>query len=371
MLLCAIILAATSTFANADSTGLFHVAVDEYLFDIRSVRPAVVGDPPVIYVPYNIFETTGIDTVYDYRTGIAAVSGNLISIDFDLANGITYDALGTEIPEVRAVLWSGQVYLPLEFICELFDMDYSYISGVGYGDVIRIKTSSALTEDRSFLLAYGYAMRERYLQFTGQTSTPPPPPATAEPSPSFELPTPPSPPPPGVERSDITAQLGFIGLPDSALLKTLGREPACFFLTAEEVRRDPGTVRAIATAGHELGVFVSSDSADEYRETAGLIFEVALRYPLLICSDAADEAEAREIARRDSLVYCAADYIAHDAARYEKDIYTLLEELRSGDQILILFDAENTGNGSLFPGVIFFLQTRKYNISALSELHAL
>ncbi len=80
--------------------------------------------------------------------------------------------------------------------------------------------------------------------------------------------------------------LSFQGTPSSFLLDTLKSYDvaSCFFVTAEEVRENPDTIRRIVGEGHGIGVLCSNDPAEEYKETSDLIFEAARINTVLIAA---------------------------------------------------------------------------------------
>ena len=341
LILLTIVILFAAGDAIADESGLFHVALNDKLYDLH-VRPVFVGNPVVIYLPSSLFAEAGIALTYNFENGMVSVSDGFSRIDFASADGgQAYDALGSQIAGVSAQVAGGQVYLPIAFLCDLFGIGYSVIPGVGYGNIIRLNTGS-LIDDKTFLSSYTNIMRERYEKYFAVV------PPTPSPSPS-----------PDIDRSDVTVYLLFTGIPTSSeildVLDTFSVK-TCFFLTSDEVTENPEMVRRVVASGHNAGVTLQDGV--EFRETADLIFE-ASRYLtfLAIGSDLVTDE------RPDSVAFWSYDISVSNTTGFQ----TLTTQIDAAvNRITVRFTAD-IAPASL-GRVLNYLVEGRYNVRPVREI---
>ena len=169
------------------------------------------------------------------------------------------------------------------------------MTGSEYGDIVRI-VSDAVLSDEELQRAATNLMRNYYQKYNAAQPTETPAPVESEAPETHE---------------GEALMLSFAGLPDPALLNRLRTDGlrSCFFLTAEEVRRDPDLLRRAVGEGHRLGVRCEGDPAETVPETRALIFEATRTPTVLLAAPEAWAAEAEAYAADAGLVWCPADLL--------------------------------------------------------------
>lgn len=282
--------------ASADDTGLCYIAVNDQLIDPLA---AFYGGVP--YVPYTLFGNYGITYLYDSETSTASLKTATFLLSFDMTTGKCTDKSGNDYP-ASAIFYGGQIYVSATGVCNYYGLSCLYIDGSGYGDILRIRNSNAVLSDYSFGTAAQYLIQSRteaYMRDRNPASTP--------------VPTPTPTPEPAPDRSATSVYLSFEGLPGKGVLDALSEAgiASCFFLTAEDVRKDPETVRRIAGEGHNLGVLYGG--GEDFAEVSELIYDAA-RVRTILMSSSEDDAEAcEEFAAENSLVYWSYDMLSQEA----------------------------------------------------------
>ena len=353
-----IVLCMFSTLGTLQSYGACFISVNDYVEPLTAQPYFSDG---LAYVPHWIFTGLGLNYLYESSTALIYSSEN--QIFFNTETGETYD-IYDNVYSAKAVLHSGNVYLPAAFVCSQFGYEYSYLSGNEYGDMVRIKSDVNALEDKHFIDASYYRMRSLYNSYYGIVTTTPSPPT---PTPSETLtptPTPPTRPP------EAVVFLTFTGIPSSEILASLsvGGYKAAFFLTYIEVRENHTLVRDLVASGHSLGVYCQSNAAIEFEETAALIFEATRVKTLLITASSGYAESCAAYAEENKLIFCAPDF----TAVYSEEDETLdtvavnsAMEYASGS-IIVRFDcSEETGKA--LTSVTGYLFSRKFNVRLIKE----
>ena len=296
--LCLCLLAGVLTLSRAEAAGgICFISVNDDLLEL-SYQPYFYGG--VTYLPYRIFTDYGFGINYTYFSGASTAmlySGDT-QIFFDLAAGTSYDSYNNPF-DASAVMRGGTVYVPAVVVCNYFGgLSCTYITGGDYGDVVRLKSSSAILDDDSFIRASSSLMRSRYMAYF-YPPTPPPPTPSPTPTPS------PSPSP----RIGVTCVLSFVGLPDSSVLTSLRyyRADVCFFLSPEDIESDPALVRRLSGEGYGLGILCGDDMPADYKKASALLYECARVRTVLVTALGNDADGCAEAAAADGLVYWSYD----------------------------------------------------------------
>lgn len=278
---------ALSLSAAADNSGLCFTATNDTLLDLGSMASSVGG---MYYVPCKVFSTFGVYMNYFEASSTALLFNNDKQIFFDMTSGNSYDA-EKNYYSVSAIFRNGQVYAPVYWVCNYFGLSCSVISGVGYGDIVRIKNGAQALTDSQFLDAATSLMRSRYNDYYGVT-------ATASPSPS-------QPKPGDGAQSTASVALCVIGLPSQSLMGTLDNYggKACFFVTEEEVLNAPDMIRRICASGNSIGIYCKADPDSEIQQTADAIFDAAQTRAVLITSPAAISEACAQYAKASGFAY--------------------------------------------------------------------
>jgi len=338
-------------FAGADETGICFTAVDDDVLDL-SVRPVFVGGSP--YVPWTVFGSLGISTTYFESVNVAMLSMGSNQIMFYLDDGTCYDADGNPYP-VSATSMNGTVYIPA-YTGVIFGLTYSYISGVGSGDVVRIKSGANVLTDSQFIDAAKNKMSSMASAYFG-TPTPVAPP-TAPPTPS---PTPTeSEEPEKKEEEGGDVVLSFAGLPDGELLDVLKKYnvKTCFFVTAGEASEGGDILRRASGEGHILGV--RCDSGDELLEGMEALQREAFLRPV-ICIYSENTAEAAE--QNCVAMYRAGKTIGGDVT--DPSVITLSLPADGKSSSFLITCGDNTAK--IMSSVLSYMSANKYTPVALRE----
>ena len=247
--------------ASADDR-LSFLAVNDYL--PPEYINTVVTYGGATYVPSTVFTYYDLGVYYSYfaSNSTAYVYNESGQLFLELPTGKTYD--GNEMQyDAPAILWGGAVYLPLDFLANYFGcFTYRVIGSNAYGSILRISNGTEALTDEEFFSAAEASMR-RYYQKRKTEATPTPTPVS-RPTPTPTAPPTPTPTEKPTRKGD-TILLGLDGLPSAAALELLLRQgvKASVFLSADEIRGDPDTVRQIACTGHTLGVSGADAAACE------------------------------------------------------------------------------------------------------------
>ena len=102
----------------------------------------------------------------------------------------------------------------------------------------------------------------------------------------------------------IKVYLSFQGLPSDGILKTLWNKScqAAFFLTEDEIKTAPDTVRRIVGTGNSVGIMCVT--YDEYESASALLYEAAHTATVLVSAEGSGAAACRTMAGEHGLVYC-------------------------------------------------------------------
>lgn len=351
VLLVAAFLICLPVYVGADSTGICFTATDDKLWEL-SLSPVYYNGIP--YVSARIFAYFGI--YYSYfpadLTAQLYNSSKQIYFDMDVGNAYDYEANKTEY-QASAVYRNGMTYVPVDWMCNYFSLTYSYISGDGNGDILRIKSGNQVLSDSLFLNGATSLMQSRYNEYYGGYSenTAPAVPETPEVS---------------ENKSGTFITLSFIGMPSDKLLDTFDRYGlrGCFFLTAEDALENPDTVRRIAGSGHTVGIYSSETPSEDIPLAADAIFLAAQIMPTIVTSPSSTEADCRKYAQSSALVYFSANYnITSGANTYN----SITAKLDSTIYICNLCFSSIENAEGLLSSVLQYLAANKFSVIALRE----
>jgi len=350
LILVLILLVPAVQTAVADNSGLCFTATNDTLLELSSMTVFIGGSS---YVPAKAFSAFGIYMNYFNSESTALLSNASKQIFFNLSTGRTYDSSDTTY-YVSATFQNGQVYVPVSWMCSYFGLYYSYTSGVGYGDILRIKNGSEVLTDAAFLEAATSLMKNRYNEYYGTTD-----PSSPSPSTSTGGQT-------GSQGYGSSVTLNFIGLPSSDFLDKLDQYSAkvCFFVTADEVSESPDIIRRIYGSGHSIGIFCQSSPETECEQVSELIFEAAQTRPMLICASPAIESSASSYADENGYAYYKPVVTIPENAQYYTTITAKLKDLRGYTSFLIPI-TDKTQN--YISSVVEYIASNKISMPPLLE----
>jgi len=315
----------------------------------------------VIYMPYTFFSSDDLGVYFASNNSedTVLIYSSTKRLVFNVKTGTVSDHEGKQLsPSAKAA--DGVVYVPLWLVCSFFGLDYSVISAEP-ADIIRIKSSKDVLNDRTFASFYKPTMQAYYNEYTGVT----------EPSPS----TPVSPTPtetPQETYPGVTLFLGFFDLAPGRTEMALSqlssaRYKACFFATAEDARQNGDLLRRIVAGGHTLGVWLQDGTFEEYEKAARLIFEAVKTEPLIVASEYAVREAAADMAQENKLIYWS------PTRRYVKNFtlncFSSQLATRTGTRESLFFAcSENTV--SVLGSILSHLRSRDYSVRRITETSA-
>ena len=266
-LLCMAALCLTLLPALAGASGtVYFTAVNDRILPLSAdSMPMYSGG--ALYVPYNAFDSTysginlGVSCSYS-RSGNTLTLYNLrqmLVYDMDEDNsrnqhtGQTYSA--------RAVTRNGRVYVPLDFTCDFFGLNWSN-SATEYGNLIRITNSAAVLSDADFIDAGSSWMASRLKEYQQSLNTGTPDPSPSSPSSSV------SPSPSADPGSGTRVYFAFrcdTAEKTETILDTLDSYGyhAVFFLPPDLLAENGGLLRRIVGSGHSLGLLADGGAETE------------------------------------------------------------------------------------------------------------
>lgn len=333
--------------ASADSSGLCFTSTNDNLLELSSMTAFVGGMP---YVPATAFSAFGV--YYDYfdaeSTALLYSGGK--QIFFNLINGNSYDSYDEKY-SVSAVFKYGQVYVPVDWVCRYFGLGYSYISGTGNGDVLRLKNGAEQLTDSEFLDAASTTMRIRYNAYYANVDP-------VKPSPTQPLPS--------IPTTTASVSLCFVGLPSDKMLDSLDNYSvkACFFVTAQEVAASPDTIRRICGSGHSIGVYCETSPESECPATEDIIFEAAQFRATLITSPSAISQSSSDYADSNGYAYFKPVIELPENTKYSTGITAKLDGINRYTSLLIPI-TQSTEN--YLPYVLQYMVTKHINVLPLLE----
>lgn len=274
-LLCAVALCLCGLNAHAINAGdVYFTAVNDKLLLPLSSDTMPTWVDGRLYVPASVFDSsvTGVDLGPYFRQNNNTVT--LYSLRqmlvFDLNRGIAYDQHTGQNLSARAVNRNGRIYLPVETVCDFFDLEDSY-NYTPYGYLVRIKNASAWLNDADFMDAAAMPMSnnlQEFLRSQQSSDTPAPPSGT-------DLPTTPEgpvlpPEPDDTPKSQTQVYLAFRcetaeGLSQILDLLDTSGSYAIFFFDPNLLAQQDDLVRRVAGSGHSIGLLAEEGSLAENR----------------------------------------------------------------------------------------------------------
>lgn len=272
-LLCAVVLCLCCLNAHAINAGdVYFTAVNDRLLPLAAdTMPTWVDGR--LYVPASVFDSsaTGVDLGPYFRQNNNTVT--LYSLRqmlvFDLNRGIAYDQHTGQNLSARAVNRNGRIYLPVETVCDFFELEDSYNYTL-YGYLVRIKSPAAWLNDADFMDAGAIPMStalEDFLRAQQPADTPIPPSGTSRPvTPDPE----PSPEPDDTTKTQTQVYLAFRcentgGLSQILDLLDDSGSRAIFFFDPELLAQQDDLIRRAAGSGHSIGLLAQGSSLEESR----------------------------------------------------------------------------------------------------------
>ena len=244
-------------------------AEDVYFVSVNDrLRPLTADTMPAwvdgtLYVPASVFDENltesklGLYCNQSQSNDTVTVYNLRQMLVFDLVQGNSRNQHTGEIFSDRAITRNGRAYLPVEAVCRFFGLTYSY-RHTDFGYLIRIKSSSVILDDLSFIDAASSLMSDRLRQY--QQSQPP----VEQPDGTGGQ--------EGDEPSPVSVRvcLAFVCGSGEAAAEILDQLDAAggrglFFFPAQDLAGWDDLVRRVVGSGHCVGLTAQGGSAGETR----------------------------------------------------------------------------------------------------------
>jgi len=331
------------------------------------------------FIPDNVFgggelgvHATGSDELERLRL----YKGSGRYVDFYTARGVTEDQDGNTLfwPAARRI--GRRFYLPLRQVCDYFELRYEIIEVPR--DIIQNEQmwivriiSKANFNSPTFVGMNRNALRSSYNAYYAPPPSPSPIPTgggtiTTPPSPTVTIePTP--------DERDVTVHLSFFdvftgsaeGILNLLDIQIASGQHACFFVSYDDIRGNPGLIRRISGSGYTLGIMLNEGTFEEYQKVSELLFEAAKVKTVLVLT--AESAQMDTIAEEgNSLIFWGnAHSLFDDETVTARDVTEAVLRQGGDRQNLIFSCSENVE--AILPGVITFLRGNEYTLERITE----
>lgn len=332
---------------RASAPDAYFTAANEHLMELNDETMPFYSNG-VLYVSSRLFEGTDLGVSYARHTtlGLATLYTSTQDLRFDLAGQVTYDKQNN-LYSGYAIERGGVVFFPLKLVCQYFGLTWSY-SETDFVPLIRVKSSSVVLSDISFIYAATSLMEDRYNEYMRvQTDRPSGP----------DIPTPPDPPVVAVEGQKV--YLLFDGGDALDLLPALEGVQATFLLGEEDLENGD-LLRALVAGGHALALRIPGGTEEEaaallHRGREALWQAACVRLELVWYDGEADLAGLSEetgcvrVSAGEELAGGTAAGLLRAIGRHREDVAVYL----GGSECL-----------SVLPDVLELLQEGRYRLSA-------
>ena len=363
--------ALTPAFSRAAVVPYYFMAYNDTLMPfIIDTMPYISGGE--ILVPVKVLENLGVFSFSSTESGFARLyKGVSRYVDFYTVSGVTEDQNGNRLNWPSAQRVSRRLYVPLRQICDYFSLTYEIIdvpSEIIPNEqmwLIRIISSASLNGP-TFVSLNKNALRKEYNSY--YTPLTPAPPPTIGPTPT---PTPVIEPPP--DYSAVTIYLSFFDVSENSLggildlldIQTTSGYQSCFFVSADDIRNNPGIIRKISGSGHTVGILLKKGTLDEYLEASALLFEAAKIKTVLISADVSILTDMTMVIKNGLIFWeSTQSFIDHEAQLLESITASFPQE-RNARQNLMFSCSETAA--SILPGIISYLREKNYTIEKITE----
>jgi len=316
------------------------------------------------YVPSSVFSnsTLLVNQQYDRAAQTLIMYRDEVSVTFSIAEGKAVDN-NDYVFNAHVIYRNSRTYVPLAFVCGIFGFSYSVINAKP-GKLIRIKNENVYLEDDIFANAATSLMQLRLNEYLASIAPVPEDPVTP-PAPQDDPPnTGTTPKPPSIENVATTVfVLGLSEETDKVLdVLAADSQKVTFFVSVDDIRAYPDTVRRIAGLGHSLGIFCEASLA-EYAQGAALLKKSARRATIMTSCPEEDEAEAR---RAGLIPVSVPEVTALENSYQTEEIFK--EKTQNGACVITLDGREDAENSMRL--ALQWCRLNSYTISAVRETDA-
>jgi hypothetical protein len=332
---------------RADSSGLIYTAVNDHVCELSEMPYVLDGSR---YLSFAFFYTH-FKISWEYFSGANSITmskGTELLI-FDLDNGTCRKRDGQDYP-AKAILSNGVYYVSAR-IGALFGLNYSTLTGNGYGDLFRITDGSQILNNAQFMDAVQAAGHLERLYAAYYNSIAPP--VISDPGESPTL-------------DDAEVYISFIGLPSPELLDVLKSQSTCaaFFLTAGEIRDNTDLVRRTIIDGHTVGVYYEDKQGAE--DAALALVQCAMYRPTIVASPESQLDSAKAYAEECGCVYYLPQHVIPPETAEMSAVTQLLATDGQACDFLLTGGEDSP---ELLQNLLYFLSLNGYSPLPLLEIN--
>lgn len=268
--------------------GIYLVGVnDTVLLNLINDTYMPVRRIGVIYGPYTILDNSelGLSYALNKTDGTFTIFNRKKTLIFYTTGDGARDKEGNTYSD-RVFSRNGNIYIPLRFVANFFDLTYSYYNiplKEGAVPIIRLRNEYSHLSDGQFGSAAVGLVQQPITQYAATHATPSPSPTPTSPlidptptptptrAPTVIAPVSPSPTPSSTPKSlnfslaiSATDGSGF-----SDILRTLEQngKTALFLFAPEDLAQRDDDVRAAAASGHQIGLILGEEDPEgDYAE---------------------------------------------------------------------------------------------------------
>ncbi|MCL2227639.1 MAG: hypothetical protein FWB97_08445 [Oscillospiraceae bacterium] len=354
-----------SEVSQAASPPYFVIINETKLPYNEDTMPFYIGNdifiPVVVLTGLGVWEVSSEDFVRLYR-GTRYV--NFYTRPGE-ARTVNQDGTTLRWPHARRV--GTRFFVPLRHVSDFFGLSYQIVPVPAsiiperQMQVLRIISDSIVNGPT----AVGMNRDELRASFLEHFAAHPPPPGNG----ATQLPGDDVPP----DYSDVTIHLSFFDISAGSAVWVLDLLDiqaesgfhACFFVNADDIRKNPDLIRRISGTGHALGIWLEDGTFEEYLETSALLFEAAKVRTVIVSAGYATETAA-ETAAEHGLIFwdgfeSLVDYSAQSVA-----VITANLPREGGDRKNLLFPCTE-GAASVLPGVYSYLRANEFTVERITE----
>lgn len=354
LVLIAALIFSLSLTGSAQTPEVCFLALNETVLDLSQTPFFYNG---TAFVPYTVFGNFKVYSSYFSSNNTISLYRSDRQLYFNLTTAQVFDGNGNYYV-TTIVRKNGVAYVPVPFVCNFFGLSWSYIEGIGYGDILRITNSSSNMTDSEFVQAASSVMQPRYESYIQSLNTNSDPNKGNESSSDTE------------SHADTPVYLSFEGLPSTDILNTLDRfsVKAAFYLSPDDITADPDTVRRIYGSGHSIGILCGADAAADYALGSQLLLDAAQIRTVLVASAPENSSACNAFAQQEQLKYYSFDLDAADRHGYGLSTTNITNRIDNAHRAMHLRFGVGESTQRVLGSILNYLNTNNYGLRLEREV---
>ena len=354
LILIAALIFSLSLTGSAQTPEVCFLALNETVLDLSQTPFFYNG---TAFVPYTVFGNFKVYSSFFSSNNTISLYRSDKQLYFNLTTAQVFDGDGNYYV-TTIVRKNGVAYVPVPFVCNFFGLSWSYIEGIGYGDILRITNSSSYMSDSEFIQAASSVMQPRYesyIQSLGSGS------ATGSGNGSTTN---------SNSHADTPIYLSFEGVPSADILNTLDRfsAKAAFYLSPDDIAADPDTVRRIYGSGHSIGILCGADPAADYTLGSQLLLEATRTRTVMVAAAPENSSACSAFAQQEQLKYWSFDTDLADRYGYGLSTGNITTRIDNAHMAMHLRFGVGDSTQRVLGSVLNYLNTNNYGLRLEREV---